>query len=62
MAREDNPFPQPLIRHAGSFNLWCADAVCEWEEREIIRSENARWAGINISPTTKDMPPDQRHP
>jgi len=50
MARDENPFPQPVIRHAGSINLWCADAVKEWEEREIQRSENSRWGGINASP------------
>ena len=56
MARDENPFPQPVIRHAGSINLWCADAVKEWEEREIQRSENSRWGGINASPpaTTPD--------
>lgn len=50
MARDENPFPQPVIRHAGSINLWCADAVKEWEEREIQRSENSRWGGINANP------------
>lgn len=46
MTREENPFPQPLIRQAGSFNLWCADAVKEWEDLEIERSENSRWGAL----------------
>lgn len=53
MTREENPFPQPLIRQAGSINLWCADTVCEWEECEIQRSENSRWGGIKASPPAK---------
>lgn len=34
MSRTTNPFPQPRIRHAGSFNLWDAEDVAEWERRE----------------------------
>ena len=57
MTREENPFPQPLIRQAGSFNLWCADAVEEWETFEIARSENSRWGGINASPPVQEKTP-----
>ena len=60
MAREENPFPQPLIRQAGSFNLWCADAVQEWEDREIERSEHSRWGGIKASPPVPVEPPAKR--
>lgn len=34
MQRTRNPFPAPCIRHAGSCNLWDADEVAAWEERE----------------------------
>ncbi|WP_417535128.1 hypothetical protein [Methylophaga sp.] len=60
MTREENPFPQPLIRQAGSFNLWCADAVKEWEALEIERSENSRWGGINASPPVAVEKPARR--
>ena len=38
MKRRHNPFPAPCIKHAGSFNLWDADEVKEWEEREKERT------------------------
>lgn len=34
MKRPRNPFPAPCIRHAGSCNLWDADEVAAWEQRE----------------------------
>ncbi|MBP6895217.1 MAG: hypothetical protein KBC94_12435 [Pseudacidovorax sp.] len=34
MKREINPFPPPCMQHAGSFNLWDAREVTEWEQRE----------------------------
>lgn len=34
MKRPRNPFPQPCMRHAGSFNLWDASEVAQWEARE----------------------------
>ena len=38
MRRDINPFPAPLIKQAGSFNLWCAKSVAAWEDREIKRT------------------------
>lgn len=34
MKRARNPFPAPCMRHAGSCNLWDAEEVAAWEERE----------------------------
>lgn len=34
MKRTRNPFPAPCMRHAGSCNLWDADDVTAWEQRE----------------------------
>jgi len=41
MRRSENPFPAPCIRHAGSFNLWDAGQVAEWEKRERGRASVA---------------------
>lgn len=38
MRRAVNPFPAPCIRHAGSFNLWDAQDIAQWELRERERS------------------------
>lgn len=38
MKRDNNPFPAPLIKQAGSFNLWCSKSVAAWEDREIERT------------------------
>jgi hypothetical protein len=38
MQRQRNPFPQPSIRHAGSFNLWDSGDVAAWELRERERT------------------------
>ncbi len=40
MERVSNPFPQPCIRHQGSCNLWDADEIEAWEEREQERCRN----------------------
>lgn len=34
MKRAHNPFPAPCMRHAGSCNLWDANEVHGWEQRE----------------------------
>lgn len=34
MKRLVNPFPSPCMRHVGSFNLWDAEEVTCWEQRE----------------------------
>ncbi|MOA26076.1 hypothetical protein D3C78_1468450 [compost metagenome] len=34
MKRAVNPFPQPCLRHVGSCNLWDAEEVFCWEQRE----------------------------
>jgi hypothetical protein len=39
MRRSENPFPYPCMRHAGSFNLWDADEVTQWEKRERERAQ-----------------------
>ena len=38
MLRATNPFPAPRIRQSGSCNLWDADDVAAWEQREQERS------------------------
>lgn len=43
MKRIANPFPAPCMKHAGSCNLWDADDVFEWEQRERVRTFNATW-------------------
>jgi hypothetical protein len=43
MKRIANPFPAPCMKHAGSCNLWDADDVFEWEQRERERTFNATW-------------------
>ncbi|MEC4169516.1 MULTISPECIES: hypothetical protein [Pseudomonas] len=43
MKRIENPFPAPCMKHAGSCNLWDADDVFEWEQRERERTFNATW-------------------
>ena len=40
MKRDANPFPQPCIQHAGSFNLWDATDVADWEQRERERTRS----------------------
>jgi len=34
MNRARNPFPAPCIQHVGSSNLWDAEDVAAWEDRE----------------------------
>lgn len=46
MKRPCNPFPAPCIRHAGSFNLWDAQEVTNWEARERARCAAREDAGI----------------
>ncbi|MCE6978577.1 hypothetical protein EI534_14545 [Pseudomonas frederiksbergensis] len=43
MKRIVNPFPAPCMKHAGSCNLWDADDVSEWEQRERERTRNVTW-------------------
>lgn len=38
MKRDANPFPAACLQHAGSFNLWDADEVAAWEQRERERT------------------------
>lgn len=38
MKREVNPFPAACMQQAGSFNLWDADEVAAWEQRERERT------------------------
>jgi predicted DNA-binding transcriptional regulator AlpA len=38
MKRSENPFPAPCMRHAGSFNLWDAEEIAEWERKERQRA------------------------
>jgi hypothetical protein len=38
MKREENPFPAACMQQAGSFNLWDADEVAAWEQRERERT------------------------
>jgi hypothetical protein len=52
MKRIANPFPAPCMKHAGSCNLWDADDVFEWEQRERERTFNATW--ISGSETIDD--------
>jgi len=40
MRRDNNPLPSPVIKQAGSFNLWCATQVSDWEYREFERTAN----------------------
>ena len=49
MERGTNPFPEPRIRHAGSCNLWDADDVAAWEEREQARSRPALVLQLRLS-------------
>lgn len=56
MRRAVNPLPAPCIRHSGSFNLWDAKEIAEWEirERELSLKRHARLASawpIDLSPT-----------
>lgn len=41
MQRSRNPFPAPCMRHAGSFNLWDAAEVAQWELRERANARPA---------------------
>lgn len=38
MKRVVNPFPVPCMKHVGSFNLWDAEEVARWEQRERARA------------------------
>lgn len=40
MKRKSNPFPQPCIKEYGSFNLWDAEQVAAWEQRERERTRS----------------------
>lgn len=44
--KENNPLPEPTIRPSGTYNLWSADEVYAWEEREremqLARSKKPR--------------------
>lgn len=42
--KENNPLPAPIIRPSGTYNLWSADEVYAWEEREreIQKARNRR--------------------
>ena len=42
MARAENPFPAPCIQYGGSFNLWDAEEVAAWEQRERERTTQLR--------------------
>lgn len=42
MKRKVNPFPAPCIQEFGSFNLWDANDVAAWEQRERERTACAR--------------------
>lgn len=37
--KEINPLPEPTIRPSGTFNLWSADEIYQWEEREKALSK-----------------------
>jgi hypothetical protein len=41
MKRTENPFPKPCIRHRGSENLWAAEDVAAWEQRERERTRSS---------------------
>lgn len=38
MQRKVNPLPLPVIAHAGSFNLWDASEIADWEAAERDRT------------------------
>tara|TARA_R110001599_G_scaffold26935_1_gene94896 strand:+ start:1911 stop:2153 length:243 start_codon:yes stop_codon:yes gene_type:complete len=37
--KEINPLPEPTIRPSGTYNLWSADDIYAWEEREKALSK-----------------------
>ncbi|PJE55721.1 hypothetical protein TY87_09175 [Marinomonas sp. BSi20584] len=37
--KEINPLPEPTIRPSGTCNLWSADEIYAWEEREKALSK-----------------------
>lgn len=54
MGRTENPFPAPCIQQNGSFNLWDAEEVAAWEDRERQRTAqmkaNRKTSGIPATP------------
>lgn len=38
-SKKTNPLPEPTIRPSGTYNLWSADEIYEWEEREKALSK-----------------------
>lgn len=55
MQRQHNPFPPPCIRHVGSCNLWDAQEVADWEQRERERSRR-RFAALATPATAESAP------
>lgn len=46
MKRKTNPLPSPIIQRDGAQNLWCAEAVAEWEAREIVATRQRQGAEV----------------
>ena len=56
MKRKANPFPAPCMKHAGSCNLWDADDIFEWEQRERKRTRENTQTQVSQLGRCTDLP------